>query len=96
MKRELRVSSMKDYIALDIVDEKVNGKPIQSTPLYLAKGKPVLVERYHEFSNNWFKTRLLFDGETIHIEDIDSKSLGIGLTSTLNPEELLDPKQFKF
>lgn len=96
MKKELRVSSMKDYIAVDIIDEMAPGEPILSTPLYLAKGKPIIVKGLDVEENKWLKTSLLFDGEKITATDIDPKSDYAGMEYEVPVADLLDEKQFKF
>jgi hypothetical protein len=97
MKRQLRVSNYKDYVAVDMVDESKPEKPIIATPLYLERGKPVQVFWKDEEENKWFKAELLFDGDSITATDIDNCSGFAGiLQMKINFQDLLDEKQFRF
>lgn len=96
MKKELRVSSLKDYIAVDIVDEIKPGKPILSTPLYLAKGKEVRVKAFDAEEKKWYLAKLIFFGDVIKAYDCDENSPMTGMDWEVEPNDLLDEKQFKY
>lgn len=95
MKRELRISAQKDYIAVDYVNGTTSGNHIESTPFYLAKDKPIKVKSFDAEENKWMAVSLLFDGEKVIAKDIDPRSDFEGMDWEIELEELLDAKIFK-
>lgn len=87
MKRSLRISGHKDYVAVDLIDK--DGK-ILSTPIYLRKDKPEIVMSYDQEKNRYYLTKVTFDGEKLICV---SSLYGIEWESQL--DELLDNKLFK-
>ena len=93
MKKHLRKSEFKDYLAVDIVDE--NGKII-STPIYLTTGKSGIIKAKDDEQGKWLKTEIVFDGEKLKLKDIDPNSEWQGLEYEAKPSDLLDSEQFKY
>jgi hypothetical protein len=57
--KQLRTSEFHDYVAIDIVDES---GVIQSTPIYLAKGKPEFLKWLDHEEYKYVNTSVKFDG----------------------------------
>ena len=86
--RTLRISGHDDYIAVDIVDK--GGKTI-STPLYLQKGVASKVRVFDEEESRFVRADVYFLGSRkIRFED------EYGIAWEGDPEDLIDPKQYKF
>jgi len=88
----IRKSGYNDYIAVNLTD----GEKILSTPLYLAKDKPVLVKGFDYEEKKWLKIELLFNGEKIIGKDVDLSSDWHGLEYYVELDDLLDNNQYKY
>lgn len=68
MKKQLRISQYKDYVAVDIVDKNDD---ILSTPIYLKRGKSAKLLWKDQETKEGITTTVIFDGEKILCEDRD-------------------------
>lgn len=93
--RAIRVSSEKDYVAVDVIDEKNN---IISTPFYLNKGESKTIKYKDTEENKWIKVEARINNEFTKIKfiDIDSNSDFIGMVWDSDFDELTDTNATKF
>lgn len=86
-KRQLRVSGLNDYIAVDLVDEDKN---IIENVFYFGKNQivQVLVKEHEE--KFWVKTNVLFDGNKLILVDVDPNSDWMGM------EYEIEQKDYEF
>ena len=88
MKRNIRISSFNDYVAIDVVDDK---DKILSTPLYLHKSNRVAVKVKDFEEHTWERATVEFLGDGMMKIVCDDN-----ISWEDNVKELLDESQFKF
>ena len=87
--KTLRQSSFKDYIAVDVIDERNN---IVSTPFYLKKGKIKQLMYFDQEEKRWVKTNIKLSDDFTKLKCADNE--GMTWESELN--ELIDDDIIKF
>lgn len=89
MKRSLRISGHRDYVAVDLVNEK---DEVVSTPFYYQVGRSVTIMYLDEDEGNWYKTKLSdFDFDKRKFKAKDSE-----MEYDIDVSELLEEKTVNF
>lgn len=94
--RQIRISSLNDYVAVDLIDES---KKIIENVFYFGLRQHVKVLMHDDEERKWIKTNVIFDGEKLNFIDIDPNSDFMGMEYDIKPsnyeEELCDKNNIK-
>jgi hypothetical protein len=93
--RKLRVSGQKDYIAVDVINEK---EEILETLFYLKRGETKKISYKDQEGGGWIKVNVKIsdDFTKIKCKDIDANSDFTGMEWDSDMDELLDLEQIRF
>lgn len=95
-KRQIRISGLNDYIAVDLVDDK---EKILEEVFYFSKNKPIkILLRDHE-EHKWVQHNVNFDGKELIVGNTDLSSDFYGQVFSIKESEyefeLLDKSNSK-